>query len=164
MTEFIFGWTFPFSIQMYQLNDNMLSLFKYFSDTTSLLCWSAFEYFFRKEKSICFLKPHITMQASYEGPKTFAWIIPWFAYYLNQVNDTSDNTPSIAKGQPAIHNSTHTPVQLFATWWKWWEKVTHVNLMKANICHVNANLQLPHFTQHSIERLLAGTANVFKPW
>lgn len=47
------------------------------------------------------------MQASYEGPKTFAWIIPWFAYYLNQVNDTSDNNPSIAKGQPAIHNSTH---------------------------------------------------------
>lgn len=44
------------------------------------------------------------------------------------------------------------------------KKVTHVNLTKANICHVNASLQLPHFTQHSIERLLAGTANVFKPW
>jgi len=54
-----------------------------------LLYWSAFEYFFRKEKSICFLKPHTTMQASYGGlkhlPESFPDLLTiWGKWKLRQ--------------------------------------------------------------------------------
>lgn len=101
------------------------------------------------------MKPHTTIQAFYEGVKNICLnhtliclLFEPGKWHLAQQQ----------KGQPySIHTTSSVICNTV-------EKVVHVNLIKASMRHMKASLLYKDFSQLSVEWLLAGVTNVFKPW